>query len=145
MQVANFYRYMKPGLTGHLVGIGGVSMSALAEVLRAMGLNIRGSDDMESQTVLTLREKGIRVIKGLSGANVEGADFIVRTAAVKDSNPEILAARERGIPVFERTRPGELSWQGIKTLSACRAHTGRPQPLQWLLTYLWLPKKTPLL
>lgn len=104
MQVADFYRYMKPGLTGHLVGIGGVSMSALAEVLRAMGLNIRGSDDMESQTVLTLREKGIRVIKGLSAANVEGADFIVRTAAVKDSNPEILAARERGIPVFERTQ-----------------------------------------
>lgn len=95
---------MKPGMRGHLVGIGGVSMSALAEVLKAMGMEIRGSDERESATVEDLREKGIKVYFGHSAANVEGADFVVRTSAAKDSNPEILEARRRGIPVFERTQ-----------------------------------------
>ncbi len=104
MTVSDFFNYMKPGMKGHLVGIGGVSMSALAETLKAAGIEIRGSDERESAAVDRLRDKGIPVYLGHSAENVKGADFVVRTAAAKDSNPEVMAARELGVPVFERTQ-----------------------------------------
>jgi UDP-N-acetylmuramate--alanine ligase len=137
MQVTDFYKYMKPGMTGHLVGIGGVSMSALAEVLRAMGLSIRGSDAMESPTVLDLREKGIKVFNGHSAGNIEGADFIVRTAAAKDINPEIAAAREAGLPVFERTQ----AWGAIMARyknSVCVSGTHGKTTTTSMITHIFM-------
>ncbi len=104
MNVSDFFEYMKPGKKGHLIGIGGVSMSALGEVLLSMGINITGSDMNEGETVLALRSKGIKVTIGHLPESVDGADFVVRTAAVHDDNPEIAAAHEKGIPVFERTQ-----------------------------------------
>lgn len=101
----DFENYMSPGRRGHLIGIGGVSMSSLAEVLYDMGLNISGSDTVESQNVLNLRELGIPVILGHHPENItDDVEFVVRTAAVHDDNPEIVAAREKDIPVFERTQ-----------------------------------------
>ncbi len=104
MTVSDFFAYMQPGKLGHLIGIGGVSMSPLAEVLRAEGLNIRGSDMQDSPAVEALRAKGIPVSIGQRAENVLGADFVVRTAAARDDNPEVKAAREAGIPLFERTQ-----------------------------------------
>lgn len=96
---------MSSGKRGHLIGVGGVSMSPLAEVLSGMGLIIRGSDISESEKVLSLRSKGIEVDIGHNASNIkDDVDFIVRTAAVHDDNPEIITAREKGIPVFERTQ-----------------------------------------
>ena len=103
--MADFENYMSPGRRGHLIGIGGVSMSSLAEVLLDMGLVISGSDSMESQNVRNLRELGIHIAIGHSAENItDDIEFIVRTAAVHDDNPEIVAAREKDIPVFERTQ-----------------------------------------
>ena len=100
----DFRQYMVPGRRGHLIGIGGVSMSPLAEVLRGMGLEISGSDINESENVAHLRTLGIRVVMGHHAETiVPELDFIVRTAAVHDDNPEVAAARAQGIPVFERT------------------------------------------
>ena len=100
----NFTEYMHPGKHGYLIGVGGVSMSPLAEVLRGMGLDISGSDMNETENVLNLREKGISVNIGHHAENIHsGIDFIVRTAAVHDDNAEIVAARAQDIPVFERT------------------------------------------
>lgn len=100
-----FDNFLSPGRKGHLVGIGGVSMSSLAEVLCGMGLNITGSDMNETPNVRSLRAHGIQVIAGHSAGNIaDDVEFVVRTAAVHDDNPEILAAREKGIPVFERTQ-----------------------------------------
>ena len=104
MNVSDFFEYMKPGKRGHLIGIGGVSMSALGEVLLSMGINITGSDMNEGDTVRALRGKGINVTIGHLPESVEGADFVVRTAAVHDDNLEIASAIEKGIPVFERTQ-----------------------------------------
>ena len=104
LTVSDFFAYMQPGKLGHLIGIGGVSMSPLAEVLRSKGLNIRGSDMQDSPAVEALRQKGIPVTVGQRAENIAGADFIVRTAAARDDNPEVKAAREAGIPVFERTQ-----------------------------------------
>jgi UDP-N-acetylmuramate--alanine ligase len=104
MNVSDFMKYMKPGVRGHLIGIGGVSMSALGDLLFREGLDITGSDSNESETVISLRNRGIKVTIGHFAENVSGAQFVVRTAAVHDDNPEIVAAREAGIPVFERTQ-----------------------------------------
>ena len=94
-----------PGKRGYLIGIGGVSMAPLAEVLQGEGLVITGSDMQRSAKVAELESKGIHVNIGHDAANITPEiDFVVRTAAVRDDNPEIRAARELGIPVFERTQ-----------------------------------------
>ena len=101
----DFTNYLSPGRKGYLIGIGGVSMSSLAEVLNGMGLSISGSDMNDNQNVRSLREKGIEVLIGHQASNMSGdIDFVVRTAAVHDDNPEIVYAHEHGIPVFERTQ-----------------------------------------
>lgn len=107
-----FKQYMVPGKRGHLIGVGGVSMSPLAEVLRGMGLAISGSDINESENVIHLRSLGIEVVMGHRAETITPAiDFVVRTAAVHDDNPEIVSARAQGIPVFERTE----AWGAIMT------------------------------
>ena len=103
--MTDFSNFLSPGRKGHLVGIGGVSMSSLAEVLKGMGLAITGSDMNEGPNVEALREKGIPVAIGHRAENIaEDVDFLVRTAAVHDENPEIAYARAHDIPVFERTQ-----------------------------------------
>ena len=103
--MTDFNDYLWPGRRGHLVGIGGVSMSSLADVLHGMGLAISGSDTNESKNVQSLRAGGIPVTIGHAAANItDDVEFVVRTAAVHDENPEIAEARRRGIPVFERTQ-----------------------------------------
>ena len=106
----DFSTYYHAGAHGHLVGIGGVSMAPLAEVLRGAGLEITGSDFSESENVRHLRSLGIEVFKGHHAENIgEQVEFLVRTAAVHDDNIEIMTARERGIPVFERAEAwGEI-------------------------------------
>ena len=102
--MAEFSNYMSPGRKGYLIGIGGVSMSSLAEVLLGMGLNICGSDFNRSKNVIDLEAKGIHVEIGHRAENIPAdTDFVVRTAAVRDDNPEIRQAHVMNIPVFERT------------------------------------------
>ncbi|MCI2057561.1 MAG: UDP-N-acetylmuramate--L-alanine ligase [Oscillibacter sp.] len=96
--------YIVPGKRAHLVGIGGVSMCPLAEVLRGMGILVQGSDMNESDSVKHLESLGISVSIGHSAENLGECDFVVRTAAVHDDNPEISGAVARGIPVYERAQ-----------------------------------------
>ena len=95
-------RYIAPGRRVHLAGIGGVSMSPLAEVLHGMGLSVQGSDQSDSAAVEHLRALGISIHVGHEARDIEGAEFLIRTAAIHDDNPEIAAARRAGVPVFER-------------------------------------------
>ena len=94
--------YIQPGRRVHLSGIGGVSMCPLAEVLHGMGLQVQGSDMSDSATVEHLRSLGIPVHVGHVAQDIQGAEFLIRTAAIHDDNPEIAAARAHGVPVFER-------------------------------------------
>ena len=96
--------YIIPGMRAHLVGIGGVSMCPLAEVLLKQGLLVQGSDMSESTSVKRLRSLGIPVAAGHSAENLGDCDFVIRTAAVHDDNPEISGAIARGIPVYERAQ-----------------------------------------
>ena len=107
-----FDQYLRARSKGHLIGVGGVSMSPLAEVLAGAGMPITGSDMSHSDKTAHLEELGVKVYYGHSGDNVESdTTFIVRTAAVHDDNPEIIRAREMGIPVFERAE----AWGAIMT------------------------------
>ena len=107
----NIQDYIRPGKHAHLVGIGGVSMSPLAEVLHGAGVIVTGSDMHDSATAAHLRSLGIPVTIGHLPQSVEGAGCVIRTAAVHDDNPEIAAARRAGIPVFERAQ----AWGALMT------------------------------
>ena len=96
--------YIAPGRRAHLIGIGGVSMSPLAEVLHRFGMVVTGSDMKESPAVEHLRSLGIQVAIGHRAENLGQAELVIRTAAAHDENPEIAAARRAGIPVFERAQ-----------------------------------------
>jgi len=96
--------YLIPGKRAHLAGIGGVSMSPLAEVLHGMGVIVQGSDMNESPAVEHLRALGISVAIGHAAENLGECDLVIRTAAIHDDNPEISGAITRGIPVFERAQ-----------------------------------------
>ena len=103
--MTEFDNFLSPGRRGHLIGIGGVSMSSLAEVLWGMGIAISGSDMNRNKNVMGLTEKGIPVSIGHKAENItREIEFVVRTAAVHDDNPEIIRAHALGIPVFERTQ-----------------------------------------
>lgn len=110
MTVQDLKQMLTAGRRVHLVGIGGVSMFPLAEVLRGAGMIVTGSDFKESANVLHLKRAGVQVFMGHHAENVENAELVIRTAAVHDDNPEIVAARAKGIPVFERAQAwGALS------------------------------------
>ena len=103
--MTEFDNFLSPGRRGHLIGIGGVSMSSLADVLWGMGIAISGSDMNRNKNVVGLTEKGIPVSIGHKAENItREIEFVVRTAAVHDDNPEIIRAHALGIPVFERTQ-----------------------------------------
>ncbi|MCW1838662.1 UDP-N-acetylmuramate--L-alanine ligase [Prosthecomicrobium hirschii] len=86
----------------HFVGIGGIGMSGIAEVLHTLGFKVQGSDVAENANVLRLREKGIPVSVGHDGANLGEARVVVVSSAIKRDNPELTAARDRLLPVVRR-------------------------------------------
>ena len=86
----------------HFVGIGGIGMSGIAEVLHTLGFKVQGSDAADNANVQRLREKGITVFVGHDGANLGEARVVVVSSAIKPGNPELVAARERFLPVVRR-------------------------------------------
>jgi UDP-N-acetylmuramate--alanine ligase len=86
----------------HILGIGGIGMSAIAEIMHAKGYTVQGSDQKESANVKRLRSKGIRVFVGHDPVNLVGARFVVISTAVKKGNPELEAARAKGLPIIRR-------------------------------------------
>ena len=114
MSISEFETFVKSGRRGHLVGIGGVSMAPLAEVLYKTGVPITGSDMNDSAVVRRLQSLGIDVKVGHRPDNIEGASFIIRTAAAREDNVEIAAARQAGIPVFERAEAWGYIMRGYK-------------------------------
>lgn len=107
-------QYLVPGKCIHLVGIGGVSMRPLGLVLQGMGMHVTGSDMNSSVSTDELIAKGIRVYIGHEASNIEGADCVIRTAAAHNDNPEIAAARSKGIPVFERAQAWGVIMQAYR-------------------------------
>jgi UDP-N-acetylmuramate--alanine ligase len=86
----------------HFVGIGGIGMSGIAEVLANLGYTVTGSDVADSANVKRLRDLGIAVHIGHKAQNVDGADVVVVSSAIKPDNPELIAARAQRLPVVRR-------------------------------------------
>jgi UDP-N-acetylmuramate--alanine ligase len=88
----------------HFVGIGGAGMSGIAEVLANLGFAISGSDLAENSVTRRLSGLGVRTVLGHAAENVNGADAVVVSSAVKEDNPEVIAARQRKVPVVPRAQ-----------------------------------------
>lgn len=108
--------------TFHILGIGGIGMSAIAEILLAKGYSVQGSDQRESANVRRLREKGIRVFIGHDAVNLIGAGQVVISTAVKDNNPELSAARAKGIPIIRRAEMLAELMRMYRTISVTGTH-----------------------
>ncbi|BCW88748.1 UDP-N-acetylmuramate--L-alanine ligase [Alphaproteobacteria bacterium SO-S41] len=86
----------------HFIGIGGIGMSGIAEVLALQGYRVQGSDAAEGYTLDRLRGLGVTVFVGHQASNVAGAAVVVMSSAIKDGNPELAAARAAGLPIAKR-------------------------------------------
>ncbi len=140
----DFSEFLSRGKRGHLIGIGGVSMSPLAEVLCDAGLVISGSDIAESERTSHLREKGIKIFIGHDAENITGdIDFVVRTAAAHDDNPEIVRANELGIPVFERTQAWGAIMRGYKNALCISGTHGKTTTTSMCTHILMAAEKDP--
>ncbi len=86
----------------HFVGVGGIGMSGLAEILKNLEFEVSGSDLREGENTRALSGLGVRIDVGHQGDNVEGADVVVYSSAIRPENPELMRARELGTPVIPR-------------------------------------------
>ena len=86
----------------HFIGVGGIGMSGLAEILRTLEFDVSGSDLREGENTRNLQRLGVRIDVGHRAQNVHGADVVVYTSAVSADNPELLEARHLGIPAIAR-------------------------------------------
>lgn len=112
-----------PPATIHMIGIGGVSMSGLAEILLNKGYHVKGSDMNQSLTIEKLRKTGIEVTIGHNLNNIGECDAVVYTAAVKEDNPEYIEAKRRGLPLVERSvLLGEITRMYKETIAVAGTH-----------------------
>lgn len=86
----------------HMVGIGGVSMSGIAEILVNFGFQVTGSNNVETETTKKLEKAGIKVFIGHNEKNIVDQDVVVYSAAIKQDNPELVTAKSKNIPIIER-------------------------------------------
>ena len=107
----------------HMIGVGGSSMSGLAEMLVDKGYTVTGSDRSDGYLMQHVRDKGVKVFIGHDAANVEGADLVVYTAAIPKDNPELVACERLGIPTMERAwLLGQLMEGFPQAVGVCGAH-----------------------
>ena len=108
--------------TVHIVGIGGIGMSAIAEVLHARGYTVQGSDQKDGANVQRLRKLGIRVFVGHAAINLVGAHLVVISTAVKPGNPELDAARAKGLTILRRAEMLAEIMRLYSTISVTGTH-----------------------
>lgn len=88
----------------HLIGIGGIGMSGIAQLLLRSGLKVSGSDLKESAITQELKDLGAQIFIGHHPANIRGANLIIYSSAIKEDNPEIIEAKNKGIPLIKRAQ-----------------------------------------
>ncbi|GCD42149.1 UDP-N-acetylmuramate--L-alanine ligase [Streptomyces paromomycinus] len=107
----------------HFIGIGGAGMSGIAKILAQRGARVAGSDAKESATVRALRDAGATVHLGHAAAHLaEDATSVVVSSAIRDDNPELAAARERGIPVVHRSDALAALMDGLRPIAVAGTH-----------------------
>ena len=86
----------------HFVGIGGIGMSGLAQIMKNMGFNIQGSDQFKNKNTAACIKAGIKVFNGHSKKNIKSSTILVRSSAIKNTNSEIKYAKKKKIPIYSR-------------------------------------------
>ena len=86
----------------HFIGIGGIGMSGLAQIMKTMGFNVQGSDINENKNTENCKKLGIKVLKGHSKKNILNATIVVRSSAIKKNNIELSESKKIYIPSYER-------------------------------------------
>lgn len=122
----------------HLVGIGGSGLSAIARFMIQKGYSVSGSDLELSPLARELQESGATVSIGHSREHVSGTNFVIRSSAVPESNVEIQAALEAGIPVYKRSEYLGKLMEGFQVIAVAGSHgkTTTTAMISWMLTYL---------
>ena len=106
----------------HFIGIGGTGMSGIAKILMNMGYTVSGSDLKVSEALIRLKDEGARVFIGHDASNVEGADTVVVSSAIPQSNPEYMKAIESNIPLVHRADMLSLLMSPKKGIAVTGAH-----------------------
>ena len=106
----------------HLIGIGGAGMSGIARVLLARGTTVSGSDAKDSRALAALRALGATVHVGHDAAHIAGADTVVVSTAIRESNPELAAARAQGVPVVPRAQALASLMRGRRGVAVAGTH-----------------------
>ncbi len=107
----------------HMVGIGGSGMCPLAEILHSKGYVLTGSDNNVGDPLRRIQGLGIKTFMGHSASNVEGAELVVYSAAISQDNPELIAAKEQGIPLMERSKLfGAITRKFNNVIGVCGTH-----------------------
>ena len=86
----------------HFVGIGGIGMSGLAQIMKNMGFNIQGSDQSKNKNTISCSKFGIKIFNGHSSNNVKKATILVKSTAIKNNNIELKFAKKNKIPIYSR-------------------------------------------
>jgi len=120
----------------HLIGIGGIGLSAMAKILLEEGYRVSGSDVQLSPLTANLEALGARIYKGHAPENVGPADLVVMSSAIRPDNPEVVAARQRGIPVIKRDQMLGRMMTGRYGIAVAGTHgkTTTTALIAWLLT-----------
>nr|WP_308116873.1 UDP-N-acetylmuramate--L-alanine ligase [Pseudonocardia sp. WMMC193] len=106
----------------HLIGIGGAGMSGIARILLARGVRVSGSDAKDSRTVLALRALGAEIAVGHAAEHVVGEPTVVVSTAIRETNPELAAARARGLAVVHRAQALAALTQGYRVAAIAGTH-----------------------
>ncbi|MHB9112934.1 MAG: UDP-N-acetylmuramate--L-alanine ligase [Thermoleophilia bacterium] len=125
----------------HLVGIGGTGMSGLAAYLQWAGLRVSGSDREESRNVASLRNMGVEILVGHHPEMVRGVDFVIRSLAVPETDPEVTEAATHGVPIVTRPEAlGEVSRGFPRCIAVAGTHgkTTTTAMIGWALSKMGL-------
>ena len=127
----------------HMIGIGGSGMCPLAEILHSKGYILSGSDNNESDPLKRIKALGIPVFMGHSADNIRDAELVVYSAAISKDNPEIVAAKEQGIPTMERSHLlGALTRRFDNVIGVSGTH-GKTTVTSMITQILYLNKMEP--
>ena len=122
----------------HLIGIGGTGISSIARVLLEKGYTVSGSDRVLSPLALDLQKAGVTIHQGHDAVNISGADIVVRSSAIPDDNPEVVAARSAGVQVMKRSDFLAYLMEDQKCIAIAGSHgkTTTSAMMAWTLTSL---------
>jgi len=110
------------GKTVHFIGIGGIGMSGLAEVFRCYGYSVQGSDLRNSKVTDRLEDMGVEIKIGHRSENIDGADIVVYSSCIRDTNPEFMAAKLKNLPILKRMEALAMLMQDKKAIAISGAH-----------------------